>query len=568
VISKKIGGQTYYYLAESARVDGKPRIVSQRYLGRAEDIAAAVEGATAVPERTQHLAFGALAAVWSVLARLDVIHIVDEVVGTRGDPASVGAYLALAIANRVVAPSSRESVADWWASTAGNRWIALEATALAPGRFWDAMEAITDGHLVEIAHRVGAAVVDRYDVDPAGLMLGITNFAPFTNAGSPSVRTGPRGQAKHRRDDLRPYDLTLVVTRDGGIPLLSRAYPSARPGSGQFTPAIEDLVARYKMLTGSVEELTLVFDHEGSSTLRQSDKTNPGLHYVGGLALAQHPDVLSLPPQRFRLGDPLRFGGLTAHEVNAHVDGAARRMILTYSPTLHARQASRFNQALAKAHHALTDLQARLASGYERRDLAAVQAEVSDILHPRWVHRILSATLAERRPDGLRMTVRVDPRARVRLESEIFGKRILVTDHAAWSVPAVIAAHLSLDDAQTGFRQLKDPHAPSFPPVSQWTDQKIQVQILCTVLALTVAQLMRRESARHGLHLSVRELLHSLATIQETVLVYPSTGGRPKTRRLLTDSSSTATQLAHVFNVDTYAPNKASYFALKNADAG
>ena len=40
IVGKKQGGKTYYYLAESARVDGKPRIVSQRYLGSAEEIAA------------------------------------------------------------------------------------------------------------------------------------------------------------------------------------------------------------------------------------------------------------------------------------------------------------------------------------------------------------------------------------------------------------------------------------------------------------------------------------------------------------------------------------------------
>lgn len=42
---KKIGGQTYYYLREVARVDGEPKVISQRYLGRAEDIAAAMDGA-------------------------------------------------------------------------------------------------------------------------------------------------------------------------------------------------------------------------------------------------------------------------------------------------------------------------------------------------------------------------------------------------------------------------------------------------------------------------------------------------------------------------------------------
>lgn len=35
VVGKKRGKLTYYYLVESARVDGKPRIVSQEYLATA-----------------------------------------------------------------------------------------------------------------------------------------------------------------------------------------------------------------------------------------------------------------------------------------------------------------------------------------------------------------------------------------------------------------------------------------------------------------------------------------------------------------------------------------------------
>ena len=81
-----------------ARVDGKPKMVSERYLGSAEDIEAAMRGSVAVPERTRHLAFGAVAAGWAMLTRLRVIEIVDEVLGPRRADAgaSVGTYLALA----------------------------------------------------------------------------------------------------------------------------------------------------------------------------------------------------------------------------------------------------------------------------------------------------------------------------------------------------------------------------------------------------------------------------------------------------------------------------------------
>jgi len=44
IIGKKQAGKTYYYLVESARVNGKPRIVSQKYLGSAEEVMARLGG--------------------------------------------------------------------------------------------------------------------------------------------------------------------------------------------------------------------------------------------------------------------------------------------------------------------------------------------------------------------------------------------------------------------------------------------------------------------------------------------------------------------------------------------
>ena len=107
-------------------MNGKPRIVSQQYLGSAEEIAERLSASgPGEPARTQHLAFGDMAAVWGVLERLGVVDIIDEVVGTRRSDAalSVGTYLALATMNRVVAPCSKLAFSDWWSTTAGDRLV-------------------------------------------------------------------------------------------------------------------------------------------------------------------------------------------------------------------------------------------------------------------------------------------------------------------------------------------------------------------------------------------------------------------------------------------------------------
>jgi hypothetical protein len=71
---KVISGKPYWYLREMAWVDGKPKLASERYLGTAAEIEALLEAReqAVVPERTRHLAFGGVAAVWGMLQRLDV----------------------------------------------------------------------------------------------------------------------------------------------------------------------------------------------------------------------------------------------------------------------------------------------------------------------------------------------------------------------------------------------------------------------------------------------------------------------------------------------------------------
>jgi transposase len=556
LIGKRIKGQTYYYLREVARVGGRPKIVSQRYLGKAEDIAAAIDGAASLPERTQHLAFGDVAAVWSMLDRLGVAGIVDDVVGARraDAAASVGSYLTLATLNRVVAPCSKLAFADWWATTAADRWVRLPASALDHRRFWDAMDSVSDAQLAEIEARIGAAMVERFGLDLAGLVLDMTNFATFIDTGNERAPIAQRGKAKQKRSDLRLVGLALVVTRDGGIPLLSHAYPGNRPDVTQFATVIDALVTRYRQTTGGVEALTVTFDAGNDSAANQDRLADAGLHYVGSLVVSQHPDLLAVPARRFTVVDPDRFGGLTAHETTADALGATRRVIITHSPTFHERQARGFAQTLAKARRQLAELQARLARGHTRKTGDQVQAEIARITRPRWLNRILTVTLTGDTPAQLRLSWRTDPAALRRLEVEYFGKRILFTDRDDWPAAEVIAAYRAQADVEEGFRQLKDRHLVSFSPMHHWTEQKIRVHVFYCVLALAVAHLMRRHTDHAGLHLSVRELLHQLASIEETVLIYPSTGGRPKARRILTDHGPTAAQLAEIFDLDHYAP--------------
>ena len=556
---RRADGRVYYYLVESARVDGKPRIVSQQYLGSAAEIAEKLAGApSSTPVRSQHKRFGDLAAVWSVIERLGVVEIIDRVVPRRADAAaSVGTYLALACANRIVAPCAKLGFADWWATTAGPRWVKLNAAALDHRRFWSAMDRLSEADLATIETEVGARIVAEYGLDLSGLVLDMTNFATYIDSGNDKAPIAQRGKAKQKRVDLRLVGLGLVVTREGSIPLLSHPYPGDRPDVTQFPLMIEQLTTRFAHLAGGVEDLTLVYDAGRNSATNHDQVEASGIGFVGSLPPGDHPDLLAIARTRYRTVESDRFPGLTHVDTTVTALGVTRRAVLTHSKTLHAAQSRGFDQTLAKAQQRLAALADKLAHGKTRRPRTAVETEIAAICKPRWVAEVLTATLTGDQPADLRMSFTTDTAARRKLEARLFGKRILFTNRDTWPVAEVVAAYRSQSGVEFGFRQLKDPHTVSFSPMHHWTDQKIRVHVFYTVLALTIAHLMRRTAEHAGLHLSVRELISELSDIQETVLLHHDRGkGRPRAQRLLTDMTDTQRRLHNLFDLDRYTPTR------------
>src|SRR5258706_5675495 len=174
---KMISGKPYWYLREMGWVDGKPRMISERYLGSAADIEALLDAreAAALPERTRHLAFGDVAAAWGMLQELGIAGIIDEVAGARRADAgaSVGTYLALAALNRVVAPCSKLAFADWWKTTSGDRFARISASVLDHRRFWAGLPPLRLGQLGGISQAAPLAILGASGVGRPPVALGL-----------------------------------------------------------------------------------------------------------------------------------------------------------------------------------------------------------------------------------------------------------------------------------------------------------------------------------------------------------------------------------------------------------
>jgi transposase len=323
-----------------------------------------------------------------MLEGLEVAAIIDEVTGPRpaGLPLSTGTYLGLAAVNRLVAPCSELAFADWWKTTAADRFTRIPASALDPRRFWDAMHAVTSGQLEEISRRIAARIIGLCGVDCSSVALDMTNFATFISTASGKAPIAQRGKAKQKRTNLRIVGLGLVVTRDGGIPLTWHAYPGDKPDATQFTTMIDQIRGQYEAVIAvagvpvGAADMTVVFDAGQNSEDNFTYLAGTGLRYVGSVPASGCPDLTALPATVRSVVDETWFGGADAYDTRRQVYGAERRAILTHSPGLHESQARGFDgTTLAKAGKKLDELAATLARGKTRRARGKVEAEIEAI---------------------------------------------------------------------------------------------------------------------------------------------------------------------------------------------
>lgn len=556
-----IHGRPYYYLVESRRVDGKPRPIVVKYLGRADTLLARLEQAEryTTPVQAEVIEFGAVTALWNLAGRLDVVGTIDRHVPKRDQGMTVGQYLALAAINRCVATTSKAAFADWYRKTALARLLPLHAAQLAGQRFWDAMGAVSSEAIRAIEAELSARLVSTFDVDLRSLCFDCTNFDTYVDS-SNGATLPQRGHAKSRRTDLRVVGLALLVSADGELPLFSQVSPGNQPDSVTFRSITDDLVARYRVLAKDMEHVTVVFDKGNNSEENLEAVAHSPYHVIGSLVPTQHADLLAIPLRRFSpLEDP-RLEGVQAYRTEKTVFGRPWTVVVTRSQTLLEGQLRGIAQHLRKRRRALCALQAKLArsqqpgakgKGYTR---ASLERHAARLCRGQYLKDLLHIDVRQR-GHSLTVSFRTDAYALDQLTRTVLGKRIIFTDNHAWSTEDLVLGYRSQYHVEAAFRQMKDPAFVSFRPVRHWTDQKIEVHACSCVLALLLASLLRREVARTGIRLTVDALLDQLQGIQEVINLYSpegQRGGRPRAVRVLTRLTRLQAQLYRTLGLERF----------------
>ena len=522
---KVIRGHPYWYARECQRVNGKPKITWQKYLGKAPDIVQGLE-ARPQPPPPQEIVLGdfaAPAALYDLTRQLDLVATIDRHAGKREQGISVGTYLALADLNRCSAPTSKAGMADWYDRTVLRRLLPVPRAALTSQRFWDHLSYLDAEKIAAIEQDLTRTLIERFQMDLSCLLYDTTNFYTFIDTfnGAPSL--AQRGKSKEKRMDLRIVGLALLVTRDFHIPLFHHLYPGNTHDATTFASVTETLLARYRLFAQSVEGITLIYDKGNNSAAQQARLDQSPYHFVGSLSPAQHPDLMDIPPSRFHPLEGEDLAGCLALRVRQHVLGADRTLLVTYNPELFLAQSATLLREMRKRTRKLQELQLHLAhppAKGKTPQLASVRQQVQEILSGRHMKDLIDVKVE---PEGgkPRLHYQVRQSTWQRLQRTLLGKNLLFTDQEGWSDEDLVRAYRGQYHIEEAFKRMKNPHFVSWRPLHHWTDQKIRVHAFYCVLALLLSSLLRRTLVQKGIDLSIVKILATLSQVKEVALIYP-----------------------------------------------
>ena len=539
LIKKKHGKYVYYYLAETAWVEGRSRIVWQKYLGTADKIKELVDAAESVPDVKLHsFPFGRDAALLGVADELGFVDIVNaHTTKKKMAGLSVGEYALLTLMGRCGGPVSKEGMAKWF-----NRKTFLNLLCKFPHKLsgqnvrnhLDYLlkpeeEARREpGAIRDIEEDLGRALLTQ-GIEPTTLIWDTTNM--FTNIEKGG--TLPRkGNSKQKRFDKNLIAFGLAVSEEN-IPFLSEVYEANEHDATLFPKVFGRLVDRLTTLKVRTEGLTLVFDKGNHSEDNVKDVLAK-MHLVGALK-RDHPVAAEMLAIDVAGYEPLylttkkhevkgfRRDDMTLFDIDRPFTVLAR-----YNEETRKRQEGTYERNKLKILATLEELRTKAArpGGRGRRMTGkGLHRAVNDAIYKdyRGVFDYTIQTAEARLPGKSRKASILEleygiNEAKEQARYANFGKTVLFTDNADWSSAKISKTYDSKNLVEDDFACFKDKLTVPIAPIEMRKDNRIRVHVELCVWGMLFYRYLARKLKRMGIDISLKGMIEELTDMRLAVV--------------------------------------------------
>lgn len=521
LITKKIKGRTYYYIAESSRVEGKAKITRQWYLGSVKRLIELAEGASRDirPREISCLEEGSIAALMQEAQQIGIADIVDSFVPKRAQGMTVGRYIVLASLNRAIEALPKTRIEEWLKSTAIHRYMDIQWDKLSSQNFWDQFNLIGKDTVYAIGDAVSKKVVEAYQISMDTLLYDTTNYYHYWDVTTPSELSAMT-KSKAGKDNLRHIGLALAVDRDWGVPLFFRLYPANEHDSKVIHKILDALYEQIRSCTSDKKGVTLVFDKGNNSEelIHRLDESRH--HFIGSRSPYHHDDLCGIPLDQYH-GISIEPGGeeLPVYETTMELYGKPRRILITYNGATMRRKVFRLEHAMEMAAKAISEFKRSVKQADGRSTEESLMRQAEEILD-RWHIRPFFDIEIISSGEYFKASVRKNHPA-IEKAVKRFGKTILFTNRETLSSEEIVKVYRDRYIIENVFRITKSDQFVKMDPAFHWTDSKIRVHALTCMIALLLVKLSHRRAQHNGYDRGIESFMYELRGVRTALLWYP-----------------------------------------------
>jgi transposase len=551
LVAKKKANTLYYYVVESARVDGKPRIVHQTYLGTAERVAALVKDRTApLPLSATTIEYGLPGALWLAAQNSGVFPLLESLWPKPRSGPSTAHYLLLAAIHRICHPGPKTEVADWY-----RRSVLFSLWGFPPERFssqafWDCFdqihtagaEPLAEGDQLEEAQlRLLGVWKEKQLVGRRLLAYDTTNFYTYIASTNDRADLAQRGHNKQGRHNLRQVGLSYVLDGDNGLSLCHHLYPGNVADAEELPVALSRIVTFLDHQQIARDSVTLVLDKGSAALANTLELEQAGVGWISALPWNQAPPEL-------RERDTVQLTALSSEQPG--VQAAAEKMVVhgkeylcvvKYSASFASEQLHSLTTTLSKTMQSLRRLSTELSKPGTRFTEQKLRNKIARWLSAQFVAELVRYQL-EQREGRWQLQFDFDHNALQRLLAHRLGRTVLLSNRLDWTAEQVVAGYSGQQHIERVFRGLKDGDWLGWGPMYHWTDQKIRVHAFYCMLGISLLQYIRKQAESAWPGLTIEQLLEQLQQIEQYTLLYPPQGDKGPNRVATVLSKQTLAQ--------------------------
>ena len=551
---KKKKGRPYLYVREIARVNGKPKVISQTYIGSPDRVAGLVKGQSQEIATLRAEEFGALWLAQQVDKDFDLCSLIDEIIppADREKGPSIGEYFLYCVWNRMIESASKNKLSDWYKRTAIQHIRPVDLNELSCKRYWDKWSRVDEKVLNAIISKFFERLWQLETPSSDCLLFDTTNYYTFMGSQTES-EIACRGKNKEGRHHLRQIGLGLLVSRDTRLPLFYSVYPGNIHDSKHFETVMDEMFGVVCDLNNTKERLTIVIDKgmnsEGNYTWIDEHSR---VHFITTYSTYFAQDLATIPLDRFEIADTARNRNLIDEECQEECQlayrtkkeywGKERTVIITYSPRTARKKVYTFESKLDTIRQELLAMRAKVKEGAahwkKAEDIQARYVRLCQRLHMATDLFTLNFETSE---NGLNMSFRKDPYI-VKQKKMMFGKNIIITDNTDWATKDIIEASLDRWQVEDRFRLSKNEDLVGVQPIRHWTDSKIKCHLFTCVVAMAYLRRIELRLKTVGIERTAEDVMADMKHLH-SILTLPK-GARKPTRRLETPSKTQAEALS------------------------